>query len=102
MVTPCGRRRYWIQWHLQGARLDPGSALRAVRDDVNKEGGALSGMAFCFFDVIPGPPQAEPGIQRLGCNGLLRALSTWAAQALVGWPCGPSGMTSRERVRRPG
>ncbi|WP_298191889.1 hypothetical protein [Metallibacterium sp.] len=24
--------------------LDPGSALRAVRDDVNKEGGALSGM----------------------------------------------------------
>ena len=27
-----------IQWHLRGARLDPGSALRAVRDDVRKKG----------------------------------------------------------------
>ena len=28
-----------IQWHLRGARLDPGSALRAGRDDVKKKGG---------------------------------------------------------------
>ena len=32
-----------IQWHLRSARLDPGSALRAVRDD-NKKKGAPSGM----------------------------------------------------------
>ena len=25
-----------IQWHLRGTRLDPGSALRAVRDDVSE------------------------------------------------------------------
>ena len=25
-----------IQWHLRDARLDPGSALRAVRDDIKK------------------------------------------------------------------
>ena len=25
-----------IPWHLRGARLDPGSALRAVRDDVKR------------------------------------------------------------------
>jgi hypothetical protein len=32
-----------IQWHLRDARLDPGSALRAVRDDVKKEGARRSG-----------------------------------------------------------
>ena len=34
--------------------------------------------------VIPGPPQAEPGIQRLGCYGLPCALFVRAAQALAG------------------
>ena len=46
-----------IQWCLRGARLDPGSALRAVRDDIKRR-SAPSGMAvkikergggmFCF------------------------------------------------------
>ena len=36
---------------MRGARLDPGSALRAVRDDVKKE--------HAVFAVIP----AEAGIQ---------------------------------------
>ena len=44
-------------------RDDGKSKERTVREDV------------LLFDVIPGPPQAEPGIQRLGSNGLLRALS---------------------------
>ena len=75
-----------IQWHLRGAHLDPGSALRAVGDDVSARPRGPSGMTSpkkkravgddvssrkdtaapggCFvFDVIPGPPQAEPGIQ---------------------------------------
>ena len=43
-------------------------------------------MAFCFFDVIPGPPQAEPGIQRLGGNGFPRALFARAVQTLAGLP----------------
>ena len=65
---------------------------RAVREDV------------LLFDVIPGPPQAEPGIQRLGSNGLLRALFVRAAQALAVAPvwiparrCAPSGMTSKRK-----
>ena len=37
------QREPGIQWYLRGARLDPGSALRAVRDD-NKKKGAPSGM----------------------------------------------------------
>ena len=28
------QREPGIQWHWRGARLDPGSALRAIRDDV--------------------------------------------------------------------
>ena len=32
------QREPGIQWHLRSARLDPGSALRAVRDDVEKKG----------------------------------------------------------------
>ena len=36
-----------IQWLLRGARLDPGSALRAVRDDISKRGSAA------HFAVIP-------------------------------------------------
>ena len=49
------------QWYLRSARLDPGSALRAVRDDVKREGG--DGGDVLLLAVIPGPPQAEPGIQ---------------------------------------
>ena len=37
------QREPGIQWHLRDARLDPGSALRAVRDDIKKK-GAPSGM----------------------------------------------------------
>ena len=46
---------------MRGARLDPGSALRAVRDDVNKARAVRDDVL--LFDVIPGPPQAESGIQ---------------------------------------
>jgi hypothetical protein len=42
-------------------------------------------MAFCFFDVIPGPPQAEPGIQ-LYPGSALRAVRKGA----------PCGMTSNQ------
>ena len=61
-----------IQRILRGVCLDPGSALRAVRDDVRKKGragrddvkrGVYRRGGRSTFDVIPGPPQAEPGIQ---------------------------------------
>ena len=59
-----------IQWYLRGARLDFGSALRAVRDDIKRRSGP-SGMTskardgYSFFAVIP----AEAGIQG-SCPGL--------------------------------
>ena len=70
-----------IQWYLQGARLDPGSALRAVRDDIRRRSGP-SGMtleeakAHTSFAVIP----AKAGIQwylrgaRLDFGSALRAV----------------------------
>jgi hypothetical protein len=67
-------------------RDDGKSKERTVREDV------------LLFDVIPGPPQAEPGIQRLGSNGLLRALSAWAVQALAWRPSG----SRLGAARRPG
>ena len=51
-----------------------------------------------LFDVIPGPPQAEPGIQQLGCNGLPRALFVRAAQAFAWHPSG----SRLGAARRPG
>ena len=59
------------------------------------------------FGVIPGPPQAEPGIQWLGCDGLCRALSAWVAQALGSARLDPGSALRAvrddiERVRRPG
>ena len=90
------QREPGIQRRLPNSCLDPGSALRAVRDDVKKSGVPAGGRF--AFDVIPGPPQAEPGIQRLGSNGLFRALSTWAAQALAGCLSG----SRLGATRRPG
>ena len=56
------------------------------------------------FAVIPGPPQAEPGIQWLGCDGLPRALSAWVGVRIGGAiparPFGPSGMTSTKKGAR--
>ena len=94
---------------MRGAHLDPGSALRAVRDDISKERtplgmaskeegravqhdvkrGRAGGMTsregravrdgVLLFGVIPGPPQAEPGIQRLG------AVTACLARSPRGW-----------------
>ena len=73
-----------------------------------------------LFDVIPGPPQAEPGIQWLGCGRLALCVVHVDGARIGGapvWiparPFGPSGMTSKSKgcpvrddekygVRRPG
>ena len=76
---------------------------RVIGDDVGKQRragrvNALWGEGVLLFDVIPGPPQAEPGIQWLGCDGLCRALSAWVAQALAERPSG----SRLGATRRPG
>ena len=43
VIPGYAQREPGIQWYLRGARLDPGSALRAVRDDI-KRSNALAGM----------------------------------------------------------
>ena len=65
-----------------------------------------------FFAVIPGPLQAEPGIRGGGGDVLsspgARSASRGSSRtcgAPVWIParrCAPSGMTSKERMRRPG
>ena len=62
-----------IQWHWRAARLDPGSALRAVRDDIKKERCATSLGDVLLFAVIPGRAQRElffaviPGARCASC-----------------------------------
>ncbi len=107
-VAPA-RRRY-----LRGARLDPGSALRAVRDDIKRRGpsgmtskegagragwrqkrGAPSGMTsmgrdgYSFFVVIP----AEAGIQSPPRGAGTCGVPVW----IPARRCALSGMTSRVR-----
>ena len=121
-----------IQWLLRGARLDPGSALRAVRDDVPARRYAPSGMTsklgavredrparrrapttttlqgarvrHILFAVIPGRVQREPGIQ-----WRLRGARLYPGSALravrddaPARRSAPSGMTSAEGARRSG
>ena len=78
------QREAGIRWCLRGACLDPGAALRAVRDDVKR-----SAMATAFLLSSP---------RKRGSSGPGEAL-TW----IPARPCGWSGMANRPgAAQRPG
>ena len=84
-----------IQWPLRCVRLDPGSALCAVRDDV-KSKGARSGVAslFCCHPRGCGDP-VRLAARTLDPGSALRAVR----DDIERWGT-PFGMTSREVARR--
>ena len=77
------QREPGIQWYLRDARLDPGSALRAVRDDVKRRRGRAIRGGFAFLLSSP---------RRRGSSGTC-GIPAW----IPARPCAPSGMT-REKT----
>ena len=86
-----------IQWILRGICLDPGSALRAVRDDVESRGAVRGGLS--LLGVIPAKAEIQ-WILRGICLDPGSALQA-VRDDVPARRCAPSGMTYRLGTARP-